>query len=127
MKVLSVATVTARGEPRISALDGHFLHGTWTFCTSGTAAKARHMRGPADGQRRPRRRRGDGGVQPRPGRARCAEADADWDETIEHWTAHYGSSPLDWGERSGSTATGRTGWSATPGSGTRPCKRGISP
>ena len=28
MKVLSVATVTARGEPRISALDGHFLHAT---------------------------------------------------------------------------------------------------
>src|SRR6476469_6171974 len=43
MKVLSVATVTAHGEPRISALDGHFLHGTWSFSTSGTAAKARHM------------------------------------------------------------------------------------
>src|SRR6478735_9477380 len=43
MKVLSVATVTARGEPRISALDGHFLHGTWTFGTSGTSAKARHL------------------------------------------------------------------------------------
>src|SRR6476659_3779093 len=35
MKVLAVATVTAAGEPRISALDGHFLHGTW--------AKARHL------------------------------------------------------------------------------------
>ncbi len=34
MKVLAVATVTARGEPRISALDGHYLHGTWTFSTS---------------------------------------------------------------------------------------------
>jgi Pyridoxamine 5'-phosphate oxidase len=44
MRVLSVATVTARGEPRISALDGHFLHATWTFSTSGSAAKARHMR-----------------------------------------------------------------------------------
>src|SRR3954453_19967389 len=43
MKVLSVATVTARGEPRISALDGHFLHGTWSFSTSATAAKARHL------------------------------------------------------------------------------------
>src|SRR3954462_379100 len=43
MKVLSVATVTASGEPRISALDGHFLHGTWTFSTDGSAAKARHM------------------------------------------------------------------------------------
>ena len=43
MKVLSVATVTAGGEPRISALDGHFLHATWSFSTSGTAAKARHL------------------------------------------------------------------------------------
>jgi hypothetical protein len=43
MKVLAVATVTAAGEPRISALDGHFLHGTWTFSTSGTSAKARHL------------------------------------------------------------------------------------
>src|SRR4051794_20704206 len=43
MRVISVATVTARGEPRISALDGHFLHGTWTFSTDGGAAKARHL------------------------------------------------------------------------------------
>ena len=43
MKVLTVATVTAGGAPRISALDGHFLHGTWSFSTSGTAAKARHL------------------------------------------------------------------------------------
>src|SRR3954452_8998260 len=43
MKVLSVATVTAAGEPRISALDGHFLHGTWSFSTSRTAAKAAHL------------------------------------------------------------------------------------
>src|SRR5690606_21529576 len=33
MCVLSVATVTARGEPRISAVDGHFLHGRWVFST----------------------------------------------------------------------------------------------
>ncbi len=29
MKVLAVATVTVSGEPRISAVDGHFLHSTW--------------------------------------------------------------------------------------------------
>src|SRR4051795_6291859 len=44
MRVISTATVTARGEPRISAMDGHFLHGTWTFSTSRTSAKARHLR-----------------------------------------------------------------------------------
>src|SRR3954468_4549237 len=43
MKVISVATVTARGEPRISAMDGHFLNGTWTFSTNRTSAKARHL------------------------------------------------------------------------------------
>src|SRR4029453_6901057 len=43
MKVLAAPTVTAAGEPRISALDGHFLHGTWTFSTAGGAAKARHL------------------------------------------------------------------------------------
>ena len=97
MKVLSVATVTARGEPRISALDGHFLHGTWTFSTSGTAAKARHL-----------------AVRPSVSVAhidneelavfahgqaeRFHEADPDWQQTLDHWTAHYGSSPLDWGD-----------------------------
>src|SRR5262245_57882391 len=43
MKVITAATVTATGEPRISAMDGHFLHGTWTFSTSRTSAKARHL------------------------------------------------------------------------------------
>ena len=97
MKVLSVATVTASGEPRISAMDGHFLHASWTFSTSGTAAKARHM-----------------AVRPSVSVAhidneemavfshglveRIREGDDDWDETIGHWTAHYGSSPLSWGE-----------------------------
>lgn len=97
MKVISVATVTAHGEPRISALDGHFLHGTWSFSTSASAAKARHVAArPAvsvahvDGEqlavfshgRVERMRAGDG----------------DWAPTLEHWTAHYGSSPLEWGD-----------------------------
>ena len=97
MKVLSVATVTARGEPRISALDGHFLHATWTFSTSTDAAKAKHLR-----------------VRPAVSVAHIdnealavfshgrveviSPDDPDWAETIEHWTAHYGSSPLSWGD-----------------------------
>ncbi|GLW28527.1 pyridoxamine 5'-phosphate oxidase family protein [Actinoplanes regularis] len=43
MCVLSLATVTAAGEPRVSAVDGHFLHGRWVFGTARTAAKARHL------------------------------------------------------------------------------------
>src|SRR5690554_6555309 len=42
-RVLTVATVTATGEPRVSAVDGHFVHGAWTFGTSGGAVKAKHL------------------------------------------------------------------------------------
>jgi hypothetical protein len=40
---LTVATVTANGEPRTSAVDGLFLHGHFWFTTSGHAAKAVHL------------------------------------------------------------------------------------
>jgi hypothetical protein len=42
--VLNVATVTARGEPRISAVDGHFLSGAWHFGTAKASPKAVQMR-----------------------------------------------------------------------------------
>jgi general stress protein 26 len=96
MKVLSVATVTAAGEPRISALDGHFLHGTWTFSTSGTSAKARHLAArPAvsvahiDGE--------DLALFTH-GRADLMQPGPERDEVDAHWTAHYGSSPWSWGD-----------------------------
>jgi hypothetical protein len=43
MRTLALSTVTAKGEPRISGVDGHFLHGRWLFGTARTAAKARHL------------------------------------------------------------------------------------
>ncbi|WP_052850534.1 pyridoxamine 5'-phosphate oxidase family protein [Streptomyces avicenniae] len=43
MCTLALSTVTANGEPRISGVDGHFLHGTWHFGTARDAAKARHL------------------------------------------------------------------------------------
>ena len=96
MKVLAVATVTRAGEPRSSALDGHFLHGTWTFSTAGGAAKARHLeRRPAvsvahiDGEELAVFTHGFAELLP-PGPER--------DEVDAHWTAHYGSSPWSWGE-----------------------------
>ena len=42
--VLNLATTTRAGEPRLSAVDGHFLHGRWHFSTAASALKARHMR-----------------------------------------------------------------------------------
>jgi hypothetical protein len=97
MRVLSVATVTSGGEPRISALDGHFLHATWTFSTDGSSAKARHMRArPAvsvahiDGEELALFSHGR--VE------QMRDGDPDWAETLDHWTGHYGGSPLDWGD-----------------------------
>lgn len=96
MKVLSVATVTAAGEPRISALDGHFLHGTWTFSTDATAAKARHLR--ARPQVSVAHIDNEELAVFAHGRVEeMRDTDPDWAPTIGHWTAHYGSSPLSWG------------------------------
>jgi Pyridoxamine 5'-phosphate oxidase len=41
--VLNIATVTRRGEPRLSAVDGHLLHGRWYFSTSADSPKSRQM------------------------------------------------------------------------------------
>jgi general stress protein 26 len=41
---MAVATVTARGEPRVSPLDVLLIHGRFFFCTSARAAKVRHLR-----------------------------------------------------------------------------------
>jgi len=43
MCTLALSTVTAKGEPRISGVDGHLLHSTWCFGTARSAAKARHL------------------------------------------------------------------------------------
>lgn len=95
MKVLSLATVTARGEPRISAVDGHFLHGTWTFSTDGTSVKAGHLAArPAislahlDGERC--------GIFAHGYARQLAPTDAGYSEVLAHWTAHYDSDPTTW-------------------------------
>ena len=97
MKVISVATVTRQGAPRISAMDGHFLHATWSFSTSRSAAKARMMAANpevsvahVDGEELAVFSHGR--VEP------MAEGDPDWEETLAHWVGHYGSSPLEWGD-----------------------------
>jgi hypothetical protein len=97
MRTLNLATVTARGEPRISAVDGHFLHARWVFTTSGTAAKARHLRArPAasisyvDGERI--------GVFSHGQVEFLDPGHPDFAEIEEHLTNHYGSSPSSWGE-----------------------------
>ena len=97
MCVLSLATVTARGEPRISAVDGHFLHGRWVFSTTGAAAKARHLRArPAVSAAH---LRGDDlGVFAHGVAELIPREHPDWAEIDEHLTGHYGSSPTTWGD-----------------------------
>jgi hypothetical protein len=101
MCVLSLATTTARGEPRISAVDGHFLHGRWVFGTSRTAAKARHLAArPAASVSHLRGEElgvfvhGDV-VELNPKDAAPHPA---WEATLAHLTEHYGQSPLTWGD-----------------------------
>lgn len=96
MKVLALATATPSGAPRISAVDGHFLHGAWTFSTSGSAVKAAHLQARPevsaahiDGETLAVFSHGTAETltPDRPGLA----------EVLAHWTDHYGSSPLQWG------------------------------
>ncbi len=97
MCTLNLATVTAAGEPRISAVDGHFLHGRWVFTTSGTAAKARHLRArPAasisyvDGERV--------GVFSHGQVEFLTPEHPDFEAIEAHLVSHYGSSPSSWGD-----------------------------
>lgn len=95
MRVVSFATVTSSGEPRVSALDGHFLHGHWTLSTSRGSPKGRQLLAhPAvsaaciEGEEVAVFTHGHAGE---------LEGD-ELAETDAHWTAHYGSSPLGWGD-----------------------------
>jgi hypothetical protein len=93
--VLNIATVTARGEPRISAVDGHFLHGHWYFTTSGVSPKARHLRArPAvSASYTPR----DGYGVFCHGRVIELEPGAERQMLIDHFVETYGQSPEDLG------------------------------
>ena len=94
--VLNVATVTARGEPRISALDGHFLHGTWHFTTAGDSPKARQLRARAATSAAYTPRDGYGVFCH--GRARFLERGTpEFDELHDNCVRTYGESPDAWG------------------------------
>lgn len=97
ISVLDLATVTARGEPRISALDGHFLHGRWHVTTAGNSPKARQMRArPAvSAAYTPR----DGYGVFCHGTARFLRPDEpEYDDLEQHCLRTYGESPQEWGD-----------------------------
>lgn len=94
--VLNVATVTAGGEPRISAVDGHFLHARWHFTTDAGSPKARQLRA---------RQAISASYTPRDGygvfchgRARFLERGGpEFTMLYDHCVRTYGQSPDEWG------------------------------
>jgi hypothetical protein len=93
--VLNIASVTARGEPRISAVDGHFLHGHWFFTTSGDSPKARQLRARSaiSASYTPR----DGYGMFCHGAAVELGPGAERQMVIDHFVETYGQSPEEWG------------------------------
>jgi len=92
---LVIATVTAKGEPRCSAVDGLFLHGRFWFSTSAQSLKAVHLehRTAVSGAHVVR---DDVGVFVH-GRARVVRGGpGEADELRHYWTEVYGASPEDW-------------------------------
>ena len=90
-----VSTVTQDGEPRCSAVDGLFLHGSLWFSTSAHSIKARHL------ERRPAISAahvvGDDVALFVHGRARLVRGGPGDADAIRHyWTDVYGASPEDW-------------------------------
>jgi len=96
-KHVAFATVTSKGEPRVSPLDALFVHGRFTMSTGLEATKLKHLRrNPAcslvhvDGDRI----------------AVVANGTVEWitrehpdhDEIHRVWTETYGSDPYTWGE-----------------------------
>lgn len=101
MCTLALATVTRSGEPRISGVDGHFLHGRWVLGTDPSAAKARHMAArPAVSTTYLRGE--ELGVfthgHARPLNPHGAPEDPQWPETLEYLKGHYGPDAFGWTE-----------------------------
>ncbi|MEU4314835.1 pyridoxamine 5'-phosphate oxidase family protein [Nocardia sp. NPDC024068] len=101
MCTLALSTVTAKGEPRVSGEDGHFLHGRWYFGTARTAAKARHLAA-RPGASAAHMRGEDLGVFTH-GVAEVlnppnAEPDPEWPELLAYFKDFYGGDAFEWDE-----------------------------
>jgi hypothetical protein len=101
MCTLAIGTVTANGEPRVSAVDGHLLRGHWYFSTARGAAKARHLAA-RPGVSIAYLRGEEIGVfthgSAQPLNPAGGPDDPDWPAVLQYMTDYYGSSPLSWGD-----------------------------
>ncbi|MEQ3554000.1 pyridoxamine 5'-phosphate oxidase family protein [Pseudonocardia nematodicida] len=101
MCTLALSTTTRAGEPRISGVDGHFLHGHWVVGTDPGAVKARHLAArPAVSVAH---LRGDDLGLFTHGHAvplnpAGSPEDPRWPETREHLEGHYGADGFVWTE-----------------------------
>ena len=96
-KHVAFATVTSKGEPRVSPLDALFIHGRFTVSTATGATKMAHLRrNPAcsavhvDGDRIAVAVNGHAEWIPRD--------HPDHDEIHDAWTKQYESDPYTWGD-----------------------------
>jgi len=96
-KHVAFATVTSKGEPRVSPLDALFIHGRFVMGTGGGATKVAHLRrNPAcsavhmDGDRI--------AVAVNGTVEWLTRAHPDHDEVHRIWTATYGGDPYEWGD-----------------------------
>ena len=92
---LTVATTTAHGEPRRSAVDGLFLHGHFWFSTSAQAFKVVHL------AQRPAVSAAhvigdDGGVLVHGTARLVCGGPGEADELRPYWEGVYGGPPEDW-------------------------------
>jgi uncharacterized pyridoxamine 5'-phosphate oxidase family protein len=96
-KHVAFATVTSKGEPRVSPLDSLFIHGRFTLGTGAGATKIKHLqRSPAcsavhvDGDRI---------AVAVNGTVEWIQRDhPDHDEIHAAWVKNYESDPYDWGD-----------------------------
>ena len=95
-KHVAFATVTSKGEPRVSPLDALFIHGRFTLSTDESATKIKHLR------RNPACSAvhvvGDRIAVAVNGSVEWITRDhPDHDEIHRAWTANYESDPYGWG------------------------------
>jgi Pyridoxamine 5'-phosphate oxidase len=97
IKHISLATVTARGEPRVAPLDSYFVHGRFVASTGGRSIRLGHMRTRSAVSLA--HVVGDEVAVVVNGRAEIIErGQTQADELDRIATGIYGSSPFSWGE-----------------------------
>ena len=97
IKHVAFATVTPRGEPRVSPLDTLFIRGRFTLSTGGEAVRLRHLR--ANPACSAVHMDGDKIAVVANGVVEWIERDhIDHDEIHGTWQEAYESDPYDWGD-----------------------------